>query len=91
MPERDPQRIFLSVRHVAERFDVSPTTIWRWSGTVPSFPLPVRFGSGCTRWRLSDIERFEATCGAAVDARPSSRDPHGDDPFVRSGRKGRSR
>lgn len=54
-------KVYLSVRHVAERFDVSVNTIWRWAALNPEFPNPVKFGAGCSRWRLSDLVEFEAS------------------------------
>lgn len=55
--------LFLSAREVAERYDVSLATIWRWPDSLPNFPKPVRLSPGCTRWRLSELERFEAQLG----------------------------
>jgi prophage regulatory protein len=50
---------FLSVANVAARYGVAVVTIWRWSRTG-RLPQPVHFSPGCTRWRLSDLEKFEA-------------------------------
>ena len=52
------QNKHLSVKQVAERFGVSVATIWRWSrdGVIPA---PVRISTGCTRWRLNDLESWE--------------------------------
>lgn len=52
---------YLTVKQVAQRFSVTPQTVWRWSKQGPSlsFPRPVRIGYGTTRWRLSDILRYE--------------------------------
>lgn len=52
---------YLTVGEVARRFSVSAQTIWRWSKEVQpsSFPKPVHIGIGTTRWRLSDLVRFE--------------------------------
>lgn len=52
-------KTYLSVRHVADRFDVSPNSIWRWTANNPEFPKPIKLGPGCTRWRLSDLLAFE--------------------------------
>lgn len=50
---------YLTDRQVADRFSVHRVTPWRWSerGT---FPKPIKLSSGCTRWRESDIEAWEA-------------------------------
>lgn len=50
---------FLTVEQVAKRFNVSTDSIWRWK-RAGTFSLPVRVGSGCTRWRLADIEAYES-------------------------------
>jgi prophage regulatory protein len=56
--------MFLTDRRVAERYAVHRMTIWRWTNNDPTFPKPVRL-SGCTRWRLADLERWEAAKAAA--------------------------
>ena len=53
-----PQKTYLSVRHVADRLDVSPNTIWRWTSSNPEFPKPVKLGPGCTRWRLREARHL---------------------------------
>jgi len=50
---------FLSDKHLAERFGVHRTTVWRWA-EVGDFPKPVKLGPGCTRWRMADVEAWEA-------------------------------
>ena len=56
--------LYLSVDQVAHRFGVSKDSIWRWK-RKGDFPRPVKLGGNTTRWRLSDIEEWEAqlTCG----------------------------
>lgn len=59
---------YLSDKRVANRYDVSRATIWRWvqSGRF-QFPQPVKLSPGCTRWRASDIQKWEAQhCGEVV-------------------------
>ena len=51
---------FLSDQAVAKRYDVSRATIWRWT-SEGRFPRPVRLTEGCTRWRESDLEQWEAS------------------------------
>lgn len=46
--------LYLTVQQVAERYGVSTDSIWRWKRNG-DFPSPVRIGSNCTRWRLSDL------------------------------------
>lgn len=50
---------FLSDYKVAERYDISRITVWRWSGQG-RFPKPVRLSENCTRWRLSDVLDWES-------------------------------
>lgn len=52
--------MFLSDLQIAERWGVTRTTIWRWRKKDPSFPKPIQFSAGCTRWLLADIEAYEA-------------------------------
>ena len=54
-----PETLYLSVDQVAKRFDVSKDSIWRWKRNG-DFPKPIKLGGSTTRWRLSDIERWEA-------------------------------
>ena len=51
---------YLSDRHLAERYNVHHLTPRRWLKADPSFPKPIRLTPGCTRWKLSDIEAWEA-------------------------------
>ena len=50
---------FLSDKQIAQRYEVSRSTPWRWV-EQGRFPKPIKLSPGCTRWRLSDIEAFEA-------------------------------
>ncbi|NGM45165.1 AlpA family phage regulatory protein [Rhodobacter sp. SGA-6-6] len=59
--------MFLTDKQIASRYDVSRPTVWRWLKVDPSFPHPVRLSPGCVRWRLTDIEKWEAEkAGAAA-------------------------
>lgn len=51
--------IYLTDKQVAERFSISRSTPWRWV-MRHKFPKPIKLSSGCTRWRLSDVEQWEA-------------------------------
>ena len=68
------ENLYLSVDQVAHRFGVSKDSIWRWKRRG-DFPRPVKLGGTTTRWRLSDIEDWEATlaCGliTCLDFEPS--------------------
>lgn len=56
---------YLSARELASRYEVSLVTPWRWAKNG-SFPSPVKLGPNCTRWKLSDIESWEAGKVGAV-------------------------
>ncbi|GGB30171.1 helix-turn-helix transcriptional regulator [Allosediminivita pacifica] len=51
---------YLTVNDVATRLSVSKDTIWRWA-RLGTFPEAVRLSAGVTRWRLTDIEAWEAS------------------------------
>lgn len=52
-------RAFLTAKQIANRYDVGVATIWRWAreGTMPK---PIKIGPNCTRWKLDEIEKWEA-------------------------------
>ena len=50
---------YLSDRKVAECFDISRATVWRWLAQNPLFPKPVKLSRGMSRWKLSDLIEFE--------------------------------
>ena len=53
--------VYLTVEEVAQRFNVSTDTIYRWKRDG-DFPKAVKLSRGTTRWRLSEIEAWESTC-----------------------------
>ncbi|WP_172960965.1 helix-turn-helix transcriptional regulator [Oceaniglobus roseus] len=53
------ENIYLSVEQVAARYNVSKDSIWRWR-REGDFPKPVRLGGNTSRWRLSELEAYEA-------------------------------
>ncbi|MBS0126552.1 helix-turn-helix transcriptional regulator [Thetidibacter halocola] len=55
--------IYLSVKQVATRLGVSADSIWRWKRNG-EFPEAVKLGGRTTRWRLTDIEAWEAARSA---------------------------
>jgi len=52
--------IYIAVAQIAARYDVHPSTVWRWAKADPNFPKPVTLTPGCTRWRLAELEAWEA-------------------------------
>ncbi len=55
----DNANVFLNVKQVAERLGVSTDSIWRWK-RQGEFPKAVKLGGRTTRWRLADVEAWEA-------------------------------
>lgn len=70
---RSPQVQYLTDRALAARFAVARTTVWRWL-SEGLLPAPVHLTPGTTRWRLADIEAFEAQRLAASAAASQDRD-----------------
>lgn len=61
---------YITDRTLAVRYEVHRTTPWRWVQTRPGFPKPVTLTPGCTRWKLSEIEAWEARCADAEESQP---------------------
>ena len=53
-------KIYITDIDLSERFGVHRMTPWRWLKSDPTFPKPLKLTPGCTRWRLSEIEAWEA-------------------------------
>ena len=51
----------ISVTTLANRYDVTKATIWRWAkeGTLPS-PVKIK---GSTRWSVAKLDEWESTLG----------------------------
>ncbi|WP_288131789.1 helix-turn-helix domain-containing protein [Microbulbifer sp.] len=58
-----PYPQYFSDKSLAARYEVSRSTIWRWTANG-QLPKPVQI-NGSTRWRISDIEKWEKSEGAA--------------------------
>jgi len=57
------QQVFLSDKDLAARYSIHRVTPWRWV-QAGNFPAPIKI-NGSTRWRLSDIEQWEAAQAVA--------------------------
>lgn len=57
--------LFYSDKTLAKRYEVSRATIWRWL-QENKLPKPIKLAAGTTRWRLADIEQWEAQQGGAA-------------------------
>lgn len=55
---------YVSDVQLAKRYGVHRTTLWRWAKTDPAFPRPMKLSLQCSRWRMADIEAWEAQRGA---------------------------
>lgn len=51
---------FLSDADIAKRYGVHRSWAWRRAKLDRTFPQPVTLTPGCTRWKLSEIEAWEA-------------------------------
>jgi len=51
--------LYMQDTQVAARYGVSRTTPWRWLKNDATFPKPISLSSGCSRWRLEDLEAWE--------------------------------
>lgn len=60
------QETFFADTQLAARYGVHRSTIWRWVKSDPDFPDPIVFSLGCTRWKLSELEAWEARRASAV-------------------------
>lgn len=53
---------YLSDISLAARFDIGRSTVWLWV-KQGKLPTPVKLNGTRTRWRLTDIEQWEAKQG----------------------------
>lgn len=53
---------YLSDHQVAARYDTSKATVWRWHSNNSDFPRRIKLSPGTSRWKLSELVRFEAKC-----------------------------
>ena len=51
---------YLTDAQLGARYGVHRATPWRWVKTLPDFPQPVKLSPQCSRWKLSEIEAWEA-------------------------------
>ncbi|WP_137110101.1 AlpA family transcriptional regulator [Rhodobacter sp. SY28-1] len=52
--------LYVSDIQLASRYGVHRATIWRWTRTDSDFPKPMKLSQQCSRWKLSEIEAWEA-------------------------------
>lgn len=59
-------QVYFQDAQVSARYGVNRASIWRWLKTDPTFPKPISLSPGCTRWKLADLERWEAEKAATA-------------------------
>ncbi len=69
--------MYLTDRDLANRYQLGREVIWRWLRDNPKFPRPLKLSGKCTRWRLEDIEAFEATLIQKYKKTPARNEPGG--------------
>ncbi|WP_373284047.1 helix-turn-helix transcriptional regulator [Primorskyibacter flagellatus] len=50
---------YVSIRQLSKRYGVHASTVWRWRKSR-GFPEPYLFSPQCARWKLAEIEAWEA-------------------------------
>lgn len=60
-----PETLYIPVDQVAARFSVSVDTIWRWC-RKGSFPKPYHPGGSAARWKVAEVEEYEAAMRAGL-------------------------
>jgi predicted DNA-binding transcriptional regulator AlpA len=59
-PQDNAERVvYVSDRDLAKRYHNHRSALWRWVETR-DFPKPIRLSPGCTRWKLDEVEQWEA-------------------------------
>ena len=55
---------FFRANAVADRYDTTASTIWRWSReprfAALNFPKPVKLGPSTTGWSGDELDRYDA-------------------------------
>jgi predicted DNA-binding transcriptional regulator AlpA len=58
-----PKKSYSRVRSVAARYDVSPSTVWRWSNEprfeFMNFPKPRKAGPQTSIWDDDELDEFD--------------------------------
>ncbi|MAU53197.1 MAG: AlpA family transcriptional regulator [Roseovarius sp.] len=66
---------YLSDEQLGERYGVNRVSIWRWHRERPDFPRVIKLTPGCARWRLSEIEAWEASKAERAASRADHEHP----------------
>ncbi len=60
--------IYCTDLEIAGRYKISRQTLWTWV-RKGKYPAPVKLGPNVTRWRASEVEKYESQAGAARPAK----------------------
>lgn len=53
--------MYINDKKLGKHFGVSRQTVWRWVKSKPDFPAPYSLSPGCTRWKMAEIEAWDAS------------------------------
>lgn len=59
-PTTPETNAFASDKDLANRYGICRQTWWRWVRTGNA-PKPIKLTSNCTRWKMADIQAWEAS------------------------------
>jgi predicted DNA-binding transcriptional regulator AlpA len=51
---------WLTDKQLAERYGCSRTWVWQMAKADSTFPKPVKFTAGCSRFSVADADRYDA-------------------------------
>ena len=58
--EKTITETFLTTDQVTARYSISRSALFHWRKTAPGFPAPIKLNGTSPRWRLSELEQWEA-------------------------------
>lgn len=54
------QAEYIPITRVADRFHTTKHAVYRWLRNDRSFPAPIRLPGGTLRWRIAELDAWEA-------------------------------
>lgn len=64
---------FFCVAEIAERYQVSLATVWRWVKINDDFPAPMKLSAGVSRWSEEQLFEFERRVALRMSTAKSRR------------------
>jgi len=59
--QNDTHETFVSVKQISTRYNIGVASVWRWAQDKDNkFPKPIKLSQGCTRWKESDLLKWES-------------------------------